>query len=401
MNTPLYIAKRYVFSLSKSTAINIITSITTTGILVGAMVMFIVLSVFSGLREYSLSFINGYDPDLRVTSINGKTFSISQEQENQLNTIEGIASYSKFIEERILFRYAQKEQIAFLKGVDSNYVNIIPIEDKIYAGEWVYPETKQVTIGYVTAKKLSIGIFNFENTLQALAPKPGKGAISDPEQAFSKIDLKPTGVYSFNDEELDAKYIYADISVAQYLLNLKPQEFSGIEIKLKAAKSEKEVINSLHKIFPNNLDIKNRVQLNDALYKMLNTENIIVYLVITLVIIIMLFTLIGTIIMMILDKKTHLKTLVSIGFEIKDLRKVFFFQGVILSFIGCFIGLFLGISIVLLQKHFNVWMLSESLAYPVKFTSENILIVISTVMILSAIASWIAASRINSNLLKS
>lgn len=391
MNVPFYIAKRYVFSKSKSSAINIITGITAVGILVGAMVMFVVLSVFSGLRDFSLSFINDFDPDLKLVVTEGKTLTLSAEQEKKLREIDGIAHYSKIVEERVLLRYDAKEHIAYIKGVDSSFVWVNPVEDHVFFGQWLV-EADQVAVGYKIAQKLSIGVFDYENEMQLLVPKAGKGSISQDD--FNKIAVRPLGIYSFEDEDLDARYVFASLPLVQTLLSLDENQISGIEIKLEQGASESHIKSELAKIFPTGVGVKNRTELNDALHKMLNTENFVVYLVVTLVIIITLFTLIGTIIMMIIDKRTHLKTLSNIGMRVKDLRNVFLYQGFLLSLFGCIIGLILGIIVVLLQQQFSFWMLTSTLAYPVKFTFQNVVVVFVTIMFLSFLASKIASKRV-------
>lgn len=395
MNVAFYIAKKYVNSRNSSSAINIITGITAVGILVGAMVMFVVLSVFSGLREYSLSLINGSDPDLKLTSIVGKTIDFTKEEQQKIDEIDGIAHYSKFLEERVLLRYKSKEQIAYIKGVDQNFNSVNTVDDFIYMGEWL-PEDNQAVIDYNTAYRLSIGIFDFENTLEIMVPKAGKGSLS--HEDFNKVKVRPLGVYSFDNDDQATNYIFVGLPLAQQLLDLSPNKISGIEFKLQPKASENKVKSAIQATFGPDVLIQNRTELNQTLHKMLNTENLIVYLIITLVIIITLFTLIGTIIMVILDKRKHLKTLFNLGMQIKDLRKVFLYQGILLSFLGCMIGLLLGIAIVLLQQKFSLWMLSPTLAYPVRFSFLNLFIVFATIMTLSFLASKIASDRVSEKL---
>src|SRR5690606_20461329 len=318
MKIPFYIAKRYVFSRSKSSAINFITAITAVGIFIGALVMFVVLSVFSGLKDYSLSFVKGYDPDLRIVSTVGKTLDLTADKEQKIKQIEGIEQYSKYVEERVLLRYDSKEQIAYIRGVDQNFNSVNPVEEFVFLGEW-NPEGNEAVVGYIIAQKLSIGIFDYDNSLQILVPKAGKGTIS--QEDFNKITLKPTGIYSFNDEDKDARYVYTNLAMVQYLLQMDSTQVSGIEFKLKAGVAENRIKGELTEIFGKDTEIKNRTELNETLHKMLNTENLIVYLIITLVIIITLFTLIGTIIMVVLDKRQNLKTLYNIGLPIKGLKQ--------------------------------------------------------------------------------
>lgn len=399
MNFPFYIARRYTISFSKSTAINIITGIATIGIIVSAMALFVVLSVFSGLREFSLSFANETDPDLKITNTVGKSFIISPTQENQLKQSKTIAFYSKTIEERVLFSFKEKQEVAYLKGVDSIFKKTNPFERKIYAGQWLTPNSSQAVIGYGIANKLSMGLFDFNNSLEVFVPKPGKGAIENPNEAFNEAFLTPVGIYAINDD-LDQKYVFADLALAQELLQYKYNQISALELKIKPGLKENEAITELENIFGPNIQIKTRAQLNDSLYKMLNTENIAVYLIFTLVIIVALFNLVGALIMMILDKKANLKTLFNLGAEIKHLRSIFLLQGSLLTFFGGGIGLLLGIIFVILQQQFALIMITPSMAYPIRFEVSNVLIVLGTITTLGLIASWIASSRVSKNLLE-
>ncbi|SEF60152.1 ABC transporter permease [Flavobacterium urumqiense] len=399
MNFPLYIAKRYILSNSKNNAINIINRIASMGIIVGAMALFVVLSVFSGLKVFSLSFTNDIDPDLKISSTLGKSFFISPNQESQIKKIDGLASYTKIIEERVLFTFDGKQEVTYLKGVDANFSKVNAIEKKLFNGQWLKQDTYQVVVGYGIAQKFSMGLLDFNNQLEVMVPKAGKGSIENEEQAFNKTDIIPVGIYAIS-EDLDSKYVFADLGLAQELLEYKTNQVSGIEIKVKPGADESSIINKLQTIFKDKITIKNRAQLNESLYKMLNTENIAVYLIFTLVIVVALFNLIGALIMMILDKKGNLKTLFNLGTEIKDLRKIFLLQGTLLSVFGGIIGLVLGIIIVLLQQQFELIMITPTLAYPVVFKVENVLIVMATIITLGFVASLIASSRVSKKLLE-
>ncbi len=399
MDFPLYIAKRYIFSRSKNNAINIINRIASLGIIVGSMALFVVLSVFSGLKDFSLSFSNDLDPDLKISATLGKSFYVSQEQEHKIKAIEGVSGYSKIIEERVLFTFNGKQEVTYLKGVDSNYCKVTSIKKNIYEnGGWLKKNTYQAVVGFGIAKKFSMGLFDFNNPLEVLVPKPGKGSVENPDEAFNKVTIIPVGIYAIS-EDLDSKYVFSDLGLAQELLEYQPNQISGIEIKLQKETDEASISNQLQTIFKNKITIKNRAQLNESLYKMLNTENIAVYLIFTLVIIVALFNLIGALIMMIIEKKTNLKTLLNLGTEIKDLRKIFLLQGTLLSVFGGLIGLALGTIIVLLQEYFEFIMITPTLAYPVVFLFENLLIVFTTVMTFGFIASLIASSRVSTGFL--
>jgi lipoprotein-releasing system permease protein len=398
LNFSLYIAKRYLRSSSKNNAINIITRIASFGIVVGAMALFVVLSVFSGLKDFSLSFSNDFDPDIKIAPKFGKSFIISEEQKHQLKDVKDISFYSKIVEEKVLFVYKNKEQVALIKGVDNQYNLVNYIREAIYQGQWISPKTPQVVVGNGIMQKLSMGLFDMSNTFEIYVPKPGKGAINTPESAFNKSSLIPIGIYAIS-EELDSKYVFADLDLVQELLEFRKNQITGIEIKLGPNANEKKVMAELNSIFKGNVIVKNRAQLNDSLHKMLNTENTAIYLIFTLVIILTLFTLAGSIIMMILDKKDNLKTLFNIGTPIRDIQNIFLLQGTLLTVLGGFLGLLLGSIIVLIQQYFKVIMITESLPYPVIFSLQNILIVFATIIILGFIASLIASSRVSKKLL--
>lgn len=399
MNFSLYIAKRYAISFSKNSAINIITMIASLGVIAGTMALFVVLSVFSGLRDFSLSFTNAVDPDFVITPKTGKSIFITKEQLNQLNKINSLESYSKIIEERVLFFYNDKELVGYIKGVDEKYNNVTDIENHLYVGNWLRPNSNEVVVGSEISRKLGLGLFDYTNSLKVYSPKAGKGLIENEEDAFLTAPLNTVGIYNVS-EDLDAKYIFCNLELAEQLVQFQPNQVTGIEFKLKPNSDEDKFRNQLQTIFQNNIEIKNRIQINDSLYKMLNTENIAVYLIFTLVIIIALFNLIGALIMMIIEKKSNLKTLNSLGLGIKEIRKIFLAQGLLLTFFGSIIGIILGIILVILQQKLNLIMITPTLPYPIKFELKNLLIVALTISILGYLASLTASKSITKKLIE-
>ena len=397
MNLSFYIAKRYAVSFSKNKAINIITGIASVGIIASTMALFVFLSVFSGLKEFSLNFANASDPDLRLETTTGKTFVVNPKQEELLKKSEAITSYSKIIEERVYFMYDNKELVAHIKGVDSRFIQVTDFNNHLYAGEWFENNSENVVVGADISRKLGLGLFDYNNGLEAYAPKPGKGNIENPNEAFNKVLLFPSGIYSIN-EELDSKYVFCSIDLAQNFLGLKNSEITNLEIKLKVGANENQVRKELYSIFGKSIKVKNRAQLNDSLYKMLQSENLFIYLFSTLVVILTLFCLAGAIVMIIIDKRDNLKTLYNIGVTQTSIRTIFFTQGIIITMFGLFIGLGLAIGIILLQQHFSFIMITPTMPYPVLFEWQNILIVIMTIVILGLISSWIASGTVNKKL---
>ncbi|RZJ72543.1 FtsX-like permease family protein [Flavobacterium sp.] len=398
MNFPLYIAKRYLRTKSKNNAINLINGIASLSILVGAAALFVVLSVFSGLKDFSLSFSNDFDPDLKALPQKGKVFTVTPSQFSKLTKIEGVKMASKIIEERVLFVFDGKEQVAYLKGVDSLFGQVNSVNKTIFQGQWLEPNTAQVVVGYGISQRLSLGLLDFNNPFEVYMPKAGKGDIENPDDAFTKAVLAPVGIYAIS-EELDSKYVFADLRVAQILLNYQIDQVSAVEFKIDPNANINRVSDEIPKILPN-IEVKTRAQLNESLYKMLNSENLILYLIFTLVVIMALFTLAGALIVMIIEKKNNLKTLTALGVEVKDLRKIFLFQGSLLSLFAGIFGLILGSAIILLQQHFKLVMITPTLAYPVNFTFENIAIVLTTIFGFGFMASLIASSRVHKTLVE-
>ncbi|MFD2892058.1 ABC transporter permease [Flavobacterium chuncheonense] len=399
MNFPFYIAKRYAVSFSKNSAINIITAIASLGTIASAMALFVVLSVFSGLRDFSLSFTNATDPDLRLETASGKFFTLTEAHEQKLKKSPFILSASKIIEDRVLFYYNNKEQVAYIKGVDSLFQKTNTISQHLYVGNWLEPETNEVVVGAEISRKLGLGLFDFNNPLEVYTPKPGKGLIENIDDAFTISTLHPVGIYNIN-EDVDAKYVFCDFDLTKELFRLKDNQVTNIEIKLRANSSEEDAINEIQSIFGDSVTIKTKAQLNDALYKMLNTENIAVYLIFTLVIIIALFNIIGALIMMIIDKKSNLKTLYSLGTPFKSLQRIFLFQGCLLTITGGIFGLLLGIILIILQQELDLIMITPTLAYPVSFEFTNVALVILTISVLGYLASWLASRSISKKFLE-
>lgn len=399
MNFALYIAKRYLKSKSSNNAINFITYIALIGVILGAASLFIVLSGFSGLRDFTLKFTSVIDPDFKVESATGKSFVLTETLQNDLKQIDNINLYAKVIEERVIATSEGKQVMAFIKGVDENYQNITQTDSILYNGSWLDQDTPQIVSGYGIASALSIGVLDYGKAINIYVPKPGKGQITKKEQAFNTFSAINVGVYSLN-EALDNKYIFASFDTAKILLDYKDHQISSLEIQLKNPELLDETRQQLEQILGKSFKIKDTSQLNDALYKMLNTENLAVYLIFTLVLIIALFNVIGSIVMMILDKRQTLSTLYNMGSTIAQIRNIFFMQGVLMSVVGGFLGLVIGYIIVQLQYSFSLVMLTPNLPYPVAIKFMNFVVVFITITVLGVIASKIASSRISKTLLQ-
>ena len=401
MKVSLYIAKRYLFSSSSSNAINIITAIAVTGVVVGSLVLFIVLSGFSGLKEYSLEYTNIFDSDLKIYPATGKTIAFTQSQKMVLNAIPEVAAASQVIEERVFIRFKGKNDMAFIKGVDAQYDLVNSTDSILLSRDWLTPNKNEVVVGYNTSHKLGLGARDYSALLEVFVPKPGVGQIDplNPSKDFTKQTAVVSGIYYVN-QELNSKYVFSDLSFARSLLSMDSTKISALEIKLAPNTSIASTKEKITALFKEDVLVKTRIQQNDALYKMLNTENIAVYLICTLIMIIALFNVIGAIIMMILDKRKNIKTLYSMGATIKEIRSIFFTQGALMTLLGGTLGIALGVVVVWLQAKIEFLHITPNLAYPVKLLGLNVVVVFFTISTLGLLAAKIAASRVREQLLE-
>jgi lipoprotein-releasing system permease protein len=393
LNFSFYIARRYFLSKSKNNAINIISYLALIGIFGTSMALFVVLSAFGGLKEFSLSFANKYDPDLKVLPLESKRITVDQSIFEGLLNIEGVAHVSKVIEEKVLLSYKDKDAVAVLKAVDENFDRVNGVENSVFAGQWLSADSPyQVVIGNGLSRQLSIGIRDQSGYLNFIVPKPGKGQITNPEQAFRKIPGVVRGVFGIS-EEYNNTYIFSELQLARELLDFGSNEFSAVEIATEPNADVESIQKKIQSIFNEKVEVKTRLQLNDELYKMLNTENLMVYLICTLVVIISLFNLIGAVIMAIIDKKENIKTLSDLGATPTEINQVFFYQGLLSSVLGSVIGIISGVLLVFLQLEFELINITSSLPYPVKISFLNLVIVLGTTIGLGVAASKIASSR--------
>ena len=402
MNFPFYIARRYVRSKSSQSAVNIINFITFLVIVIGSAALFIVLSGFAGLKTFSLSFSNTFDPDLKAVAAIGKFYTLTPEEAGEISQIRGVASLSRELEERVYLTHQQKSHVAYIKGVDSLYPKTTGVDSTIYLGEWNVSGQFSVA-GIGVANLLGLTINNYRNPLIVLAPKPGKGSVSQQSlrsKPYTELSLVLSGIYAI-EENLDRKYVFAGLPLVQALLEKDVQQVSGLNIRLSPGADMERVRMEISNILGDKALLKNRRELNSTLYRMLNTENLATYLIFTLVLIIALFNVVGAIIMMILDKIQNSKTLYSLGTTLKELRRIYFIQGMIVTSVGGLVGVFLGSLLIASQQLFGWLKITPSLAYPVEYLPINILIVLGTIILLGLIASKIASSRITAKLISS
>ena len=370
-------------------------------LIVGGASLMIVLAGFSGLRTFSMSFSNFFDPDLKVFPKTGKTFSLSPMQETALKESGVVASYTKVLEERVFLNSRGKNYIAYIKGVDENYPKVNAVDSILVISpkEWLLSED-YVVVGNIIAETLNLGLFTSTTPLQIIVPKASKGSITSSSTPYREETVLLSDYYQVT-EDLDSKYVFATLSLAQRLTGVQSNEVSAIEVKVSKGISATEGKKRLQKVLGDSFVIKDRMALNEDLYKMFQTENLATYLIFTLVLIVALFNLVGAIIMMILDKRKNLYTLFALGMTQRQIRAIFFLQGVIVSLLGAVFGVGLGIGIAWVQKTYPMLYINPNatvpIAYPMDIRLLEIVVVFFTIFVLGILASAIGASRTKIN----
>ena len=391
------IAWRYFFSKSQQTVINRINSIALLVIIIATASLMIVLSAFSGLKEFGLSFSNAFDPDYKVLPRKGKVILLDSLSIKKLEKISCINALAPVLEEKVFLSFNEKSQVAFLKGINKHYLSVIPADSLVAIGEWLVPESNSVVAGYGIGASMDLGVYDYSNFLNISVPKKSiKGNLN--QNPFYSQQAVVVGLYQIS-QDIDKKYVFSSISFARKLFQYPKDAYSAIEIQIKPNTSHDFLSQELRKILGENFVLKDRVAQNTALYKMLKTENIAVYLIFTLVLIIAMFNLVGALVMMILDKKPDMKILEAMGVTTNSLRKVFFILGLLISLIGGAIGIvFASLLIVIQQVRPLLFVPGTSLPYPVNWEFENFILVIMTLTILGMISSGWVSRGIKSNL---
>ena len=393
MRFPLYIASRYFFTRSKQSVINIINYIALSVVLIASAALLIVLSAFTGLKDFGLSFSNVFDPDFRVEAVQGKTLQIDSITLASVKQLDGILAVSGIIEDKVFLNYRDKNHVVYLKGVDSSYQNIIESDRFLSSGSWFSKELDEVVIGGGVAQILSLGIYDYNDFLVLTVPKRSASATQLKEPFINKTALV-SGIYSVS-EELDKKYMFSNLSFAQTLFQRKENTYSSLELKLAPDFNRIQLEEQLRALLKTPLRMRSRTELNAALFKMLNTEQMAIYLIFTLVIIIALFNVVGALIMMILEKRPQLKVLYALGVQPKEIRLIFFYLGGMISWVGGGLGILLGTTLVFLQRYFPfLYVPGTNFPYPVRLELQNVAMVLLLLLVLGGLASAWATAQV-------
>ena len=394
MNFSFFIAKRYFTTNKSSSFVHIISWVSLFGVAIGTAALILVLSVFNGFEDLVLSMYNSFDPHLKITSAEGKTFNPEQAR-NRLLTVEEIENTAFVLEEKVLLKYQEKEYIATAKGVSEEYLQLTNFDSLLVDGEYInnFESNNVAVVGRGVAYYLSMSIGTMFEQLQVFVPNRNSKTLLNPATAFEQSSVLPVGIFGVQ-AEVDAAYIITPLLFVQQLAN-RNNEVSAIEIKLKDEGQMIALQEKLQTALGDKYTIKNRLQQQDFLYKILNTEKLAVFLILTFIMIIATFNIIGSLSMLMLDKKKDIATLRSLGCRVQDIQSLFFKKSMLTILFGAGIGLFIGLGIAFLQQTFGfVSMGGGSFVvntYPVAIKLMDVLLVSATVITIGVLASWYPA----------
>ena len=394
MSYELKIAWRYFFSKSKQTIVNRINSFAFFMVVITTASLFIVLSAFSGLKEFGLSFSNIFDPDYKIIPEQGSYFNVSEKVMAKLESIPEIIAVAPEIEKKVYLSFKDKSQIAILKAVSENYIAVSNVEDLVTLGDWLSFKGSEAVVGFGIAGNLSLGIYDYNDFLKITVPNINSdGALN--QSLFTTQPVMVSGLFQIN-QDLDKKYLFSNLKFGQNLLSLKSNEFSSIVLKVVPGVKKTTLTQLIKTHLQTSFRLVSRAEQNEALYRMLNTENLGVYFIFSLVMIIGLFNVIGSLTMMILDKKKQIKTLISLGATRNGIYKIFMIIGLLICGIGGAAGLIFGTFLILIQSYYPfVFVPGTNIEYPVIFELNNLIIVIITLLVLGTISTAWALKSIS------
>lgn len=388
MNLSFHIARRYILGKKSHNAINLISAISVGGVFIGSMALIVVLSVFNGFEGLVISLYNSFDPDYKITAVEGKIISLSPAQKKLVYEISGVENVSLSIEENALLKYKDKQYIATIKGVDKDFQKVSGIDSMISEGKFLLEKDSNyfACLGQGVAYQLSLNTSDIINPISVYLPKKEKSAVLNPEDAFNSRFIYPSSTFSIQ-QDFDNKYVIVPIAFCKELLEYGENEYSSLEIATKDDISESELSESLKKIIGSNIEIKNRYRQHEFLYKVMKAEKWSIFVILTFILIIATFNIVGSITMLIMDKTNDIKTLQNLGANRDLISKIFVFEGLLISLSGAILGIICGVALVLIQKYFHIIKLGEEGTflinyYPVKIMPMDFLYVFLTISVI-------------------
>lgn len=390
MRFPLFVSKKYFATKNSNRFVHLISLISMTGIAIGTASLVLVLSVFNGFEELVLGMYNSFDTDLKITSVNTKTFP-ERDVKPILENEQDVLQYATILEEKVLLKYNQKEYIATIKGVSNSYKEMMNFNSFLTKGNYLdkFYIPEGALFGSGIAYHLSTGIGNVFEKIKVYIPNRESKTLLNPNSSLIQSSVIVIGIFSIHSD-IDSKYIITSINYIQKLLN-KKGHLSAVEIRISDPSNLNNIQERLKNKLGDNYMIQNRFEQQTVLYKILKTEKLIVFLVLLFIMIISAFNIIGSLSMLIIDKRKDIKTLSDLGANRCHIQNIFFLKSMFTISAGTVLGLFIGLVCVFIQMYFGVIKMAGNFvveSYPVAVYPLDIFLIILIVLFIGVLTSW-------------
>ena len=409
MNLPFYIARRYLFSKKKHNAINIISGISVCGVALATLALVCTLSVFNGFQDMVAGFFTAFDPELKITIREGKVFEPQGAAFQEVRSLPEIGVWTETLEENAMVQYKDRQAMAIIKGVEDNFEELTSIDSLLYgAGEFILHDSivDYGVLGVELISELGTGL-QFVDPLQVYAPKRNvRVNMANPSASFNRDYLfSPGVVFVVNQQKYDARYILTSLSFARNLFNYDT-EVSAVELKLKPGTDVTAVQRKITRILGDEFVVLDRYEQQADVFRIMEIEKFISYLFLTFILAIACFNVIGSLSMLILDKREDVETLRNLGADDRLIARIFLFEGRLISLFGALSGIVLGLLLCYIQQRFGIISLGGSNgsfivdAYPVSVHVTDVVLIFITVITVGFLSVWYPVHYLTRRLLK-
>jgi lipoprotein-releasing system permease protein len=388
LNLPFFIAKRYLVSKKSHNAINIISGISVTGVCVGTMALIIVLSAFNGLAGLVESLYNSFDADLEITAKHGKTFVPEGVPFEELKKLDGVAHYTEVVEGNALLKYDNQQITATVKGVSDEFERMSGFDTLVKEGSFNIKKNNMVLgkgISYVLQTRTS----DLSSLISVFAPKRGNINTVNPDDALNELKMYPAGVFSINDD-FNNKYVITNIGKARELLDYT-NEVTSMELGVSKTSDREAVQKKVESLLGKDYDVKNKTQQNVLLFQTMESEKFWCFMILVFILIVATFNVIGSLTMLIIEKKKDISILHNMGADIKLIRRIFLAEGLMITLIGATLGFLLGLLVCWIQMRFEIIGFDDNYvvnAYPIRIEMMDIFAILAVVTLIGLLAAW-------------
>ena len=394
MNLSFRIAFRYLFSKKSYNAINIISIISACGVCVGTIALVCVLSVYNGFESLIKDLFSEFDPDLRISLVEGKSFDILAPEMQQVKKMKDVVAFTKVVEENALIKYGDKQTPAIIKGVSDDFVKVTHIKNIMFSGAFKLKEGSfdYAVSGVGLASQLNMGV-SFIQPICIYAPKrTARINLARPETGFNQKYIFLSGIFSVKQAEYDDKYLIIPIELAQEIFEYSPETVTAVELKISPNANIDKVQKEIKHILGKKYDIKNRYEQQESFYRIMKVEKWISYLILSFILLIAIFNIVGSLSMLIIEKEADIITLRNMGANSEQIKSIFLYEGWLISVLGAFIGIVIGVILCLIQEYFGIIKLQGGAenfiinAYPVDLQVMDVILIFITVITMGFLA---------------